>query len=713
MAGRNPGVASAAPDPSDPAVPRGPVAVAWIIVLVLAAMFLAVRLRYPAVFEYEAAESSVASAAFIEHGTPPRAYHRIRYTAIYAGPLHAYLKTIPYFVTLDPGGEIVFINLLNVCAAIMFFFLLRRLFGLLPATLTLFLLVFSVPSIERCTAIHVRCYSVPLVLIAMVLVARVLLLREYRLMPLLAVAFAFATQVYGFATFFLPPGLLLLFLLYRPRIAPEVWRKCAAIFAVLQIPWIIDDVWRGIDGPVSVLRNGLFTFPAQDAQDIDQARAGALGYIGSITRVVIFDKDTMFVVGILALCVMAAYGVGLLVRRRQLRGNPDLFFLIWLVMFLVLPAYLGAGGRVYLAQFLGPLIVARGLTIPFAWLRTRGWRPTRLAAQVLGAAVAGIAIVAAFEHLAGPRPTTILSDPTYPQSLQELRGVVQHVHDRGLGRTGFNQRVHGAALQRDAFADTYLFWTVCHDDTRVPCSAVAAGLSPQTHFAVLDQEFPYRPAEGTVTQLGALRLVEYESRLRLPLRAIAFASPQEGAEPSREDARVAGPPHALIAPPPGVSPSDEADRLALLDPWPSDRPGVPTFPIRRASQVAALMVEHGLDGPAFADEARYPGPEGPPLEVVLRGTLEIDQLPEAGKELHLFLTASADAGRCQASILLDGVRLPQSRPEDSGGDWGMPLLKLQADTTGFLRPGRHAVTVRLHECSAELYDFYDLVVWKK
>ena len=54
MAGTIPGVGSELADSADPAVRRGPASVAWIIVLVLAAMFLAVRLRYPAVFEYEA-----------------------------------------------------------------------------------------------------------------------------------------------------------------------------------------------------------------------------------------------------------------------------------------------------------------------------------------------------------------------------------------------------------------------------------------------------------------------------------------------------------------------------------------------------------------------------------------------------------------------------------------------------------------------------------
>jgi hypothetical protein len=272
------------PDETDRARWRGPAWVAWLIALALAATFVAVRLRYPAVFEYEAAESSVSSAAFVEHGIPPRAYHRMRYTPIYGGPLPAYLKTVPYLFTLDPGGELLFLNLVNAAAAIAFFFLVRRLFGLLPAALALFLLVFSEPSIERCTAVHVRCWSVPLVLFVMVLAARVLLLREHGLMPLLAVALAFAIQVYGFVTFFLPPGIALLFLVYRPRVAPGVWRQCAVIFAVLQIPWIVDDVWRGIDGPVSALRHGVFTHPAQDAQDTDAARAGALGFIARSRR---------------------------------------------------------------------------------------------------------------------------------------------------------------------------------------------------------------------------------------------------------------------------------------------------------------------------------------------------------------------------------------------------------------------------------------------
>ena len=126
------------------------------------------------------------------------------------------------------------------------------------------------------------------------------------------------------------------------------------------------------------------------------------------------------------------------------------------------------------------------------------------------------------------------------------------------------------------------------------------------------------------------------------------------------------------------------------------------------------MVQHRLDAESFAEEARYPGPDGSSLELVLRGTLELDRLPDAGKELHLFLTASPDGGRCQASILLDGVHVPQSRLDEGGGNWGIPLMKLEADTTGFLqRAGRHSVTVRLHDCSAELYDFYDLVVWPR
>jgi hypothetical protein len=91
--------------------------------------------------------------------------------------------------------------------------------------------------------------------------------------------------------------------------------------------------------------------------------------------------------------------------------------------------------------------------------------------------------------------------------------------------------------------------------------------------------------------------------------------------------------------------------------------------------------------------------------------LEIDRIPDPGKELHLFLTTSPDGGRCQASLLLDGVPLPQSRVESPNGDSGQPLLKIQADATRRLHEGRHSVTVRLHECSAELYDFYDLVVW--
>lgn len=715
MADAPAGTSATAPPPAradDRFAQRGPASVAWVVALVLAATFLVVRFRYPPVFEYEAAESSVSSAAFVEHGIPPRAYHRIRYTAIYGGPLPAYLKTIPYLFTLDPAGEIVLLNGLNAFAAILLFFLLRRLFGLWPATLTLFFLVFSVPSIERCTAVHVRCYSVPLVLMVMVLTARVLLLREYRLMPFLAVALAFATQVYGFATMFLPPGLLVLFLLYRPFIPPRIWRQSVVIFSILQIPWILDDVLRGIDGPLSVLRNGLFTFPAQDAQDVDQARAGALGFIGSITRLTLVGKDAFSGIAFVGLAAMAASSVGLLVRRRPIRENADLFFVLWLAMFLVVPAYLGAGGRVYLAQFLGPLLIARGVVVASDWLRTREWGAAERAAQALGAGVAGLVLVLAIAQLVGPRPTTILSDPTYPQSLDEIRAVVRHVHDRGLGRIGFDQRVHGAVLQRDAFADSYLFWTVCHDDARVPCAAGADGLPPATHFAVLARDFPFRPAEGTVTELGTLRLVEYASRLRLPFQAIAFPSPPVSTDgPRRQDERFAGPPHALIAPPPGATAADEADRLARLASWPPDRPGVPAFPVRRASQVAALMVEHGLEAAAYADEARFPGPDGQPLEVVLRGTLEIDRIPEEGKALRLFLTASPDGGRCEASFLLDGIPLPQSPVGDPRGDWGLPLLALQADTTGVLRPGRHTVTVRLHDCSAELYDLYDLVVW--
>ena len=558
--------------PSDPldvtglAARRGPTVAAWTIALVLAALFLSVRLRYPAVFEFEAAESSVSSAAFVEHGEPPRAYHRIRYTGVYGGPLPAYLKTIPYLFTLDPGGEIVFLNLLNACAAIALFFLVRRLSGLLPAALTLFVLVFSEPSIERCTAVHVRCYSVPLVLITMVLAARVLVLREHRLMPLLAVAFAFATQVYGFATMFLPPGLLILFLLYRPTIPRHIWLWSVAIFALLQIPWIVDDVWRGIDGPVSVLRKGLFVFPAEDAQDVDQARAGALVFISSITRVIFFGRDLTLALGVVGLVAMAASGARLFVRRRHLRANHDVFFLLWLAMFLVLPAYLGAGGRVYLAQFLGPLVIARGLTFPVEWLRARRSPAARLAAQVLTAVIAAFAIALAFGHLSGPRPTAILSDPTYPQSLEEIRAVVRSLHARGLGRRGFNQRVHGATLQRDTFADSYLFWTFCRDDARVPCSAGADGLPPRTHFAVLEPDFPFRPAEGAVVSLGTLRLVEYESRLRVPFQAIAFPGASAAAAARRRrDAWFAGPPDAVRPAPPGTTPSDEADRFALLD----------------------------------------------------------------------------------------------------------------------------------------------------
>lgn len=693
------------------AAPLGPASVAWIVALVLAATFLVVRFRYPPVFEYEAAESSVSAAAFVEHGIPPRAYHRIRYTAIYGGPLPAYLKAIPYLFTLDPVGEIVLLNGLNAFAAILLFFLLRRLYGLVPAALTLFFLVFSVPSIERCTAVHVRCYSVPLVLIVMVLTARVLLLREHRLMPLLAVALAFATQVYGFATMFLPPGLLVLFLLYRPAIPPRIWRRSVLIFAVLQIPWILDDLLRGIDGPVSVLRNGLFTFPPQDAQDVDQARAGALGFIGSITRLTLVGKDAFSGIALVGLAAMAASSLGLLVRRRPVRENAELFFLLWLAMFLVVPAYLGAGGRVYLAQFLGPLLIARGVLVSVAWLRARDWGESRRAAQAFAAGVVGIVLVLAAAQVVGPRPTTILSDPTYPQSLDEIRAVVRHVHDRGLGRIGFDQRVHGAVLQRDAFADSYLFWTVCHDDARVPCSAGADALPAATHFVVLERDFPFRPAEGTVTALGTLRLVEYASRLRVPFQAIAFAGARPSTDgPRRQDERFAGPPHALVAPAPGTTGADEADRFARLASWPSDRPGVEAFPIRRASQVAALMVEHGLDAEAYADEARFPGPDGQPLEVVLRGTLEVDRMPDEGTGLRLFLTASPDDGRCEATFLLDGTPLPQSPVGDPRGDWGLPLLHVQADTTGVLRPGRHTVTVRLHACSAELYDLYDLVV---
>ena len=696
------------PGTTEPGMRRASEVVVWVIAIALAATFLAVRLRQPWVFEYEAAETAVASAAFVEHGTLPRAYHRIRYTPIYTGPLHAYLKAIPYLFTLDPGGEVLFLNLLNAFAAVLLFFLLRRLFGLGPAALAIFLLAFSVPSIERCTAVHVRCYSVPLVLIVMVLAARVLLLRQHRLMPVLAVALAFATQVYGFATFFLPPGLVVLFLLYRPPVPARTWRTSGAIFAVLQIPWILDDVWRGVAGPVFALQHGLFTFPAQDVQDIDQARADALSFIGSITKEVLFDDATMIAVGVVALSAMVGSAVALLVRRRKVRENYDLFFVLWLVMFLVLPAYLGAGARVYLAQFLGPVIVARGLTLGLDRIRSR---PLRLAARALGAVAAGLAIVLAVGHLAGPRPTTILSDPAFPQSLQEIRAVVRHVHERGLGRIGFNQRVHGAMFQADVFADSYLFWTVCHHDAQVPCSAGAEALPASTHFAALGREFPFRPAEGTVSQFGTVRLVEYESRLRLPFQAIAFPVAPPAAEPTRREHEwFAGPPNAVRSPATGTTPSEEADRFAALAQWPPDRPGVPAYPIRRASQVVAVMMDHDLD-PAFADEARYPGPDGSSLELVLRGTLEIDRIPDSGKELHLFLTTVPEGDRCRATILVDGVRVPQSRFDERAGSWGHPLLMLDADTTGFLQPGRHLVTVRLRDCSAERYDLYDLVVW--
>ncbi len=673
----------------------------------LGATFLAVRARYPWIFEYEAAETSVSSAAFVEHGTPPRAYHRIRYTAIFVGPLHAYLKAIPYFFTFDPAGEIISLNVLNVVAAGLLFFLLRQLFGLWPATLALFVLAFSAPSIARCTAAHVRCYSVPLVLIVMVLTARVLLLRERWLMPLLAVALAFATQVYGFATLFLPPGLCVLFLLFEPRVPLRTWLRCAVIFAALQLPWIAADVWGGVAGPVWLVSGDGFSYPAGDAQDIVQARAGALGFIGSISEVVLFNDRTMLYVGVAALAVMIAAALRTAIRRAPLRTNADLFFLLWLAMFLVLPAYIGAGPRVYLAQFLGPVIIGRGLTLPLVWL-VRQWPRTRRAVQVVGVFAAIVLGWHAVEHLAGPRPTTILSDPIFPQSLEEIRSVVRHLHARGLGRVGFNRRVHGIPVQSDLHGDSYLFWTLCGHDTRVPCSADANGPPAQTHFAILEREFPFRPAEGAITHHGTLRVVEYESRLQLPFRAVAFRLPSTR-DPGRDDERIAGPPGAVRATEPGVSPAEEADRLATIETWPADRPGVPAFPLRRASQVAALMVEHGLDE-AFAAEANYPGPDPSPLEVVLRGTLEIDRLPEPGQELRLFLTASADGGRCDASIFLDGLRLPQSRFQQPGGDSGHPLLTLQADTTGFLRPGRHAVAIRLHDCSAERYDFYDLVV---
>jgi hypothetical protein len=499
--------------------------------------------------------------------------------------------------------------------------------------------------------------------------------------------------------------------LYSPRIPLRLWLVSGLIFSLLQIPWVIDDVWRGVPGPMSILRGDLFTFPFQDAQDIEYARAGALGYIGSITETILFDDRKMLYVGVGALAVMVASAGWTIVRRKSLQTNADLFFLLWSAMFLVLPAYLGAGGRVYLAQFLGPVSMARGLTLPLGWLAVRPWRSARRTVQVVYLAGAIIAIWLAGNHLAGPRPTSVLSDPALPQSLEEIRSVVRHVHERGLGRIGFNQRVHGAVLQSDLFADSYLFWTVCQGDANVPCSAGAEALSPQTHFVVLEPEFPFRPAEGMLTQYGTLRLVEYESRLRLPFEAIAFpAVPPSAARTNGQRERVAGPPRALRTPAPGVSASREADRFSSSAQWPADRPGAAVFPIRRASQVAALINESGLDG-SFAGEARYPGPDGSPLEVVLRGTLEIDRLPDPGKELHLFLTASPDGGRCQASLLLDGLRLPQSRFDKPGADSGHPLLTVQADTTGVLRPGRHSVVVRLHDCSAERYDFYDLVVW--
>jgi hypothetical protein len=234
-----------------------------------------------------------------------------------------------------------------------------------------------------------------------------------------------------------------------------------------------------------------------------------------------------------------------------------------------------------------------------------------------------------------------------------------------------------------------LVWTLCRDDARVACTAGADALPPATHFAVLDDGFPFEPAEGSTQRMGTLRLVEYASRLRLPFEMIELPSaPADG----------------------GATAAAEADRLATLEPWPPDLATTPTFAIRRTSQVATLMVQHDLAASAFAGEARRAAPTVS-KELVLRGALDVERPLAPGRALRLFLTASPDGGRCQATILLDGVRLPQSRLENRPSEQSHALLRIHADATEFARrPGRHRVTIRLHECSAERFDFYDLVV---
>src|SRR5262249_25937788 len=119
-----------ATEPPLAALPRRDRLIAWTIATVLCLALVAVRLRYPWTFEYEAEEASISSARFVLHGVPPQSFHRIRYMGVFVGPLHAWLKSIPYLFDLDPRGDLLQLVVLNALGGALLFFLLRRLFGL-------------------------------------------------------------------------------------------------------------------------------------------------------------------------------------------------------------------------------------------------------------------------------------------------------------------------------------------------------------------------------------------------------------------------------------------------------------------------------------------------------------------------------------------------------------------------------------------------------
>ena len=704
--------------------PRLRVALPWIAGGVLLAAFISLRCLHPWTFDYESEEYTIHSAAFLQNGILLESPQRIRYLMLVVGPLYMYLKSVPYLFTPDPGGEILFVILLHGLAAALLSLWVWRRFGLRYALTSLFLLVFSSQSISRSVNPHPRSYSIPLVVILMIVVERVLVQSEHRRLMLLAAVFAFATQVYGFATVLLPPGILILFLLYRPRIPARDWIGPGIVFGLLQlpsVPFILRyDLVREI--PRAIV-NGTFLMP-EELGDLAANRFEALGAIAQVSSETFIElvPSLALAIGFAALILDARRTI---VAGQPWRRSPSVFLLLWFVGFLVLPQFAGVGNRTHLGQFLGPVISAIGLVRTAEWLRkrvSRRWRAVFRGCVAAGAlGVAGLLLTAFWS----PWHLPLLADPgargrLHPMpSLDEVRGAMRSLHDRGLGRVAFNERVHGAMVFSDEFGDSYLFWLACSRDPVTPCSTDASGLPPDAHFLVYDTLFPsgagadsntvFQPADVVwSSDAGRFHVAEVRSRILTSLRAASFRSDEEGGGP--DDRVPEGPAGALRTPDLRPAPWTP-EQLGFL-PEAGPGAGVPALSIRRRSPRGRALRELDLD-PTRSFETDELDRQPTLLDVVFQGSFTLDRLPPPGQELHVGLSTERDNGQCRMDVFLDGRAIPARELIDPrAGDQALPL-ELDVDLTPYLAVGTHVVAIRMTRCSARLYDFYDVVVSRK